>query len=53
MKMRKHVLISVLISVFVMAALVLMDVQDKSEIIQKMVISVWLGATYFFVFLKK
>lgn len=51
--MRKHILISVLIAIFVMAALVLMDVQDKSEIIQKMVMSVWLGAAYFFVFLKK
>lgn len=51
--MKKHILISVLISVFVMAALVLMDVQDKSEIVQKMVMSVWIGATYFLVFKNK
>jgi len=48
--MRKHVLISVLIAAFVMVALVLMNVQNKSEIIPKLLISVLTGVAYFFIF---
>ena len=49
-KMKKHILTSVLVAVFVMASLVLMNVQDKTEIVQKLVISVLTGAAYFFIF---